>query len=652
MARCAATRAGLEIILPLTGHGYVVRGPGKQVAAIGRHGFVAWVEPFHPAFTLAPNLFHKRACDLRSEDIRCAALDERCLPYGMADLGLFPGEEPEAVVAEVEALGGRVGQVGPRGLLVGIDGPALPGLARLGAVRRIDRFEPDGFDNDVSTAIVRATDVRLSHGLDGTGQRVALMETGVDTGNSATIHQDLQGRIDGWVTIGGGGGGLDDYGHGTHMAGTILGDGSRSGGTYRGAAPAATLTVLARVTAGSLPLDDLTTAFGAAYLRGCRLQNNSWGIGSDSAYTDWSETIDAFVWDHRDFLPTFSAGNDGRDDGSGVVALNSLRRTSAAKNCLCVGGSENNRPPGSMPEPGTNLNYSAYHDPPFEYVGAPFSGDHFSDNPDGMFFRSSRGPTDGGRIKPDVVAPATNILSARASLATEFPWYDLFPGETVELPDANPHKPYYFWTNGTSSATALATGCLALVRQYLVQQRGHEAPDPHPLPSAALLKAVIINGTADLAGQYTPSEAGTVPNPDEGWGRIDVARALFPPATGRIEFSDNPGYALETNEDREFSVHVHDSTQPLAVTLVWTDAVGTGGSVVNQLYLRVTAPSGTIHDGDHDSMGAPYSYADAVAGRGGEQRAAGGHSHTRARHSHGACARAQRVARSHSIPAI
>jgi hypothetical protein len=613
--RAALIGAGLDVVLPLTGYGYVVRATGEQMAAVRERAFVAWTEAFQPAFRLAPSLFRARACDLRPDQVRCDALDGGSLPHGLAELGFFPGEDPEAAAEAAEALGAAVVQAGAGGLLVAVDGHALPALARLAGVRRIDCFEPDGFDNDVSAGIVNVPGVRSSHGLDGAGQRVALMETGVDTGDSATVHADFQGRIDGWIPLRAGANGRDEYGHGTHMAGTILGDGSQSGGTYRGVAPAATLTVLVRVKQANLTLADLNTAFDEAYAAGCRLQNNSWGKGSDSAYTLWSEAIDEFVWEHRDFLPTFSAGNNGRDDGDGGVERHSLRETGAAKNCLCVGGSESDRPNGSTPEPGRNLNYGAYAGPPlYELVGDPFFHDHFSDDPGGMYFKSSRGPAAGGRIKPDAVAPATNILSTKPWDAPKLDDLKLFPAENLELPVGDILRPYYFWLTGTSAATALVTGCLALVRQYLVQQRGHDAPGPHPLPSAALLKAIVVNGAVDLAGQYTPSEAGPAPNPDEGWGRVDVERALFPPATGRIEFSDNPGYALATGENREFAIHVHDATHPLAVTLVWTDAVGASGDVVNELYLRVEAPSGAIHDGDHDSDGATWSYADAIAG--------------------------------------
>jgi subtilisin family serine protease len=53
---------------------------------------------------------------------------------------------------------------------------------------------------------------------------------------------------------------------------------------------------------------------------------------------------------------------------------------------------------------------------------------------------------------------------------------------------------------GTSMATPLVAGCAAVVRAFLRKQGLAE-------PSAALMKAMIINGAHPLAGQYVPSEA-------------------------------------------------------------------------------------------------------------------------------------------------
>ncbi len=106
----------------------------------------------------------------------------------------------------------------------------------------------------------------------------------------------------------------------------------------------------------------------------------------------------------------------------------------------------------------------------------PISNDPISDNPNGVAAFSSRGPTDDGRIKPEIVAPGTNIISTRS-----------------HMPNASYSAIYnddYVYDSGTSMATPMVSGMAALVRQWLNEERGMAAP------SAALVKALLLNGAA------------------------------------------------------------------------------------------------------------------------------------------------------------
>ena len=93
-----------------------------------------------------------------------------------------------------------------------------------------------------------------------------------------------------------------------------------------------------------------------------------------------------------------------------------------------------------------------------------------ANNPEGLVAFSSRGPTLDHRIKPDVVAPGTFILSTRSRDTAGTGW-------------ATSADPLYFFEGGTSMATPLVAGCTAVLREFAIKQKGIKKP------SAALIKA-------------------------------------------------------------------------------------------------------------------------------------------------------------------
>ena len=94
--------------------------------------------------------------------------------------------------------------------------------------------------------------------------------------------------------------------------------------------------------------------------------------------------IDAFMADNDDFLVLVAAGNSGRD---GPLSVGS---PATAKNCVAVGATDN--------------------------VPATSGGS----SPDSIAVFSSLGPTDGGRIKPDVTAPGAPVASASSDSGCEY----------------------------------------------------------------------------------------------------------------------------------------------------------------------------------------------------------------------------------------
>ena len=251
----------------------------------------------------------------------------------------------------------------------------------------------------------------------------------------------------------------DLNGHGTHVAGSVLGNGTRSGSnaaahaytsSHAGTAPEASLVFMALNTDGSSGIQciDLNGDFLAkGYQEGARISSNSWGANTAGGYNQISSLVDDYIWRHKDYLVLYAASNAG--PGAQTVGA-----PGTAKNVLTVGASENNRP----------------------------DKDADADNPNSMAGFSSRGPTADGRIKPDVVAPGTWVLSVRAAQAPDGSFWGNFNQD-------------YAFMGGTSMATPLAAGGAALVREWMEKARGIAAP------SAALLKALLVNGATQLPGE-------------------------------------------------------------------------------------------------------------------------------------------------------
>jgi hypothetical protein len=164
---------------------------------------------------------------------------------------------------------------------------------------------------------------------------------------------------------------------------------------------------------------------------------------------------------------------------------------------------------------------------------------------------SSRGPTDDGRIKPELVAPGTNILSVRSHQADAGTGWGAF--------DSN-----YIFEGGTSMSTPLTAGAAAVAREWLTRIKGVANP------SAALIKSVLINGAADMSpGQYGRGSRQEIPsrrpNNDTGWGRVDLKAALDPPAPRGIWLRDSAD-GLSTGQTTTYQVTVSAPQATAAAT--------------------------------------------------------------------------------------
>lgn len=459
--------------------------------------------------------------------------------------------------------------------------------------------------NDVSTnTIMKVAGARSHYGRYGASQIVAVCDSGFDNGSTdpASHHQDFtdgsgNSRLIQLIDLAGDGPYDPNSGHGTHVSGSVLGNGMRSGSTpsthtypstcFAGSAPEAKLFFQASEAAdgslGGLP-DNLYDLYLQAYTGGARIHTNSWGSTSAGAYTTYSNQTDDFMNTHQDMLILFSAGNSGIDSNSdGKVDLDSIGSPGTAKNCLTIGASENYRnPSGNVFTYGTAW--------PTDFPTDPVNSDQIDDNMDGLAAFSSRGPTDDNRYKPELVAPGTNIISVKSQATSGTGW--------------GAYNNYYMYMGGTSMSTPLAAGCSAIMREFLQLEKSISTP------TSSLIKAALINSATDMSpGQYGSSSPELTAAPDlhQGFGRINMENALELPANLQGNYQDHAG--LTDDQTVTFQVNVADNSTPLSSTLCWIDppsTAGTGG-LINNLDMTITAPDGSVHTPLNPLQGISYS---------------------------------------------
>jgi len=452
----------------------------------------------------------------------------------------------------------------------------LDRIAELDFVRHIENYSGVKLYNDVARKILGADTVQAGihpTPLSGAGEVIAVCDTGLDRGDINDMHPAFAGRVAQLYPLARPTA-SDPHGHGTHVSGSVLGDGSLAGGgAIRGTAPQATLVLQSILNSNgglSLP-EDLNHLFDQPYTNNqARVHTNSWGDpNGDGTYSQQSREVDEFVWNHRDCVICFAAGNDGADRmATGKIAPGSVGAPSTAKNCITVGACESRRP-------ALNLTYHTLSTSRFPVN--PIASDPIADNPEGVAAFSGRGPTRDHRIKPDVVAPGATILSAKSRLATA----NLLWGAS---PD-----PDYMFDAGTSMATPLVAGCAAVVRESFRVRR-------QVMPSAALVKAMLVNGAVSLTGQYVPPELAPVPNESEGFGRVHLETSLATPAGDTsVSFWDE-ATALDVGDEESHTFTVDNQARGLKVTLVWTDPPGE--ALQNDLDLVVRTANGEEHHGN------------------------------------------------------
>jgi serine protease AprX len=455
--------------------------------------------------------------------------------------------------------------------------PLREQIASLPGVERIEEYVAPTLCNDRACAILEIrSQGRPLIGLDGAGQVIGIADTGLDD-----QHPDFAGRVTHIIARGRPTLTDDPNGHGTHVAGSASGSGAASNGLFSGAAPAAQLVFQSLLDSndklGGLPID-LNDLFDEAYSLGVRIHNNSWGAKTEATYTLNSVEVDEFVWSHPDMLIVLAAGNEGteasgRNPKQGVVDLLSLGSPATAKNALTVGASRSDRTSGGYSTSTWGASW------PQDFLNPPIANETISGDPQSLAAFSSRGPSDDRRVKPDVVAPGTDIISARSSKAPASHYWGLHS------------NPRYAYDGGTSMATPLVSGCAALVRQYYARDRGLANP------SAALLRATLINGTKWLTGQDSVASNQMLGNYDQGFGCIDMS-VTVPNASNPalvLAFVDGGAGFSATGEKRRWIVNVGTGGD-LRICLAYTDFPAR--ALQNNLNLFLQLPDGTKRIGN------------------------------------------------------
>ncbi len=173
-------------------------------------------------------------------------------------------------------------------------------------------YEPKIF-NDVAAQIIRVNLIAWTdYGYHGENQIVGISDTGLDTGNSDTLHPDLRDRLLKAFAYGRENNWSDPDGHGTHVAGSVVGTGKMSDGQIKGMAYEAKIIFQSLLDAGGhlsgIDARGLYNILLDAYGVGARIHTNSWGADFNG-YTDNAYKADRFIWDYKDMTVLFAAGN-------------------------------------------------------------------------------------------------------------------------------------------------------------------------------------------------------------------------------------------------------------------------------------------------------------------------------------------------------
>ena len=395
-------------------------------------------------------------------------------------------------------------------------------------------------------------------GFDGSGILIGEIGSGLDTGDNATVFTDFSGRVEHWVdwseSDDADGIAEDGLGMSTPFVSWMAGDSSSGqfdpvdGKLYgQGIAPGASI-ITERVfnDGGNWFNGDIIDVFADAGARGTYSVSNSWGGGTNYEYGFNSFDIDTATRDSNPTMPgdqplliVMAAGNTD------------IMESGCSKNGITASVSEGYKPHKSVQ----------------------------SDNIEQMWVATPTGPAADGRIKPDLVAPATRIPGTQSHA----PGTVMFGDEVINAD--------YLFTSGSGGAAAIITGASALFAQYYLDLQG-------ALPSPAMTKAAFINGATDMDDAYGTTP---IPNVQEGWGRLNLTNVVAPDMD--VFYDDQAVNLLDASSQLYETLFVNNNGVPLKISVAYTDVpapsnTGTARALINDLDLTVISPGGTKYVGN------------------------------------------------------
>jgi len=529
--RGALANAGVALVSPLGGDSFVARMDPARAArsAEGAAGLVVRIEQLTPARRMHPALI---AGDI--PDHAVVARD----PDGGRTVALSVVFHADATAQEMDAAIAAAGGIEisrARALPVStieVSELAIAGLASSDAVLWIEPVLPGLTECNAGCRALTQVDTVFGAPYSLTGAGVGVMV--YDAGRVLSTHVDFQGRVTTHDATA-----VND--HSTHVAGTIGGAGIASAAN-RGIAPGVTIRSFGFEYNGTGTFlatnpGDLESNYQQAFSTlGCVVANTSLGTNVEvngfacslqGDYTTTDALLDAIIRGSLGVVvrAAWAAGNErqgNRCDTEGFGDYYSIAPPACSKNAIVVGA--------------------------------------VNSDTDQVTSFSSWGPTDDGRVKPDVVAPGCQV-----------------GGDGGVTSTSSASNTAYAVKCGTSMATPVTTGVIALMLQDF------KARNPGVvLPSNAAYKAMLIQTAKDI---------GAVgPDYTSGYGSIRAKDAIDLQRSARwVEGS------VAQSGERVYLMDVADATAKVRITIAWDDAPGTPGitnTLVNDLDLVVTDPAG------------------------------------------------------------